>query len=59
MQCTTNNKKILDLKPAYGSILKGDIENYDFLGFCDMDIIWEILENSITNDPRKNYDTNF
>jgi hypothetical protein len=49
-------RKFCDLKPAYGSIFKEYIENYDFWGFCDMDIIWGDIRKFITNDVLENYD---
>lgn len=49
-------RKFCDLKPAYGAIFYEDIKEYDFWGFCDMDIIWGNIRHFITNDFLSNYD---
>jgi len=35
-----SNRKLCDLRPAYGFVFKDYIDGYDFWGFCDIDIIW-------------------
>lgn len=49
-------RKFCDLKPAYGAIFKDEIKNYDFWGFCDMDIIWGDIRKFITEDLLQHYD---
>lgn len=49
-------RKFCDLKPAYGAIFKEYITEYDFWGFCDMDIIWGDIRKFITNDILEKYD---
>lgn len=49
-------RKFCDLKPAYGDIFKQYITEYDFWGFCDMDIIWGDIRKFITDDILNNYD---
>lgn len=49
-------RKFCDLKPAYGAIFYEDIKEYDFWGFCDMDIIWGNIRKFITDEILSNYD---
>jgi hypothetical protein len=49
-------RKFCDLKPAYGAIFNEYSSNYDFWGFCDMDIIWGDIRKFITKDILENYD---
>lgn len=49
-------RKFCDLKPAYGAIFQEEIKNYDFWGFCDMDIIWGDIRKFITNEMLNTYD---
>jgi len=49
-------RKFCDLKPAYGAIFSEHIKDYDFWGFCDMDIIWGDIRKFITNDILSQYD---
>lgn len=48
--------KICDLKPAYGFLLPEYIENYDFWGYCDIDIILGNIRGFITESVLKEYD---
>lgn len=43
-----NPRKFCDLKPAYGDIFEDYIKEYDFWGFCDMDIIWGDIRKFMT-----------
>jgi hypothetical protein len=49
-------RKFCDLKPAYGEIFQEEIKNYDFWGFCDMDIIWGDIRKFMTPEILYNYD---
>lgn len=49
-------RKFCDLKPAYADIFSEHICEYDFWGFCDMDIIWGDIRKFITSDILKKYD---
>ena len=51
-----NARKICDLRPAFGLVFKDYIKEYDFWGFCDVDIIWGDIRKFITNDLLDNYD---
>lgn len=48
--------KICDLRPAFGVIFSNYITNYDFWGFCDIDIIFGNIRKFITDDILKEYD---
>lgn len=48
--------KITDYKPLYGKIFSDYLKEYDFWGFCDVDLIWGNLAHFITHDVLKNYD---
>lgn len=51
-----NVRKFCDLKPAYGDIFYEQVKDYDFWGFCDMDIIWGNIRKFITDDLLDKYD---
>lgn len=41
--------KLCDFKPAYGIIFENLFKNYDFWGYCDIDIIWGNIRTFMTN----------
>jgi hypothetical protein len=49
-------RKFCDLKPAYGAIFSEHIKEYDFWGFCDIDIIWGDIRKFITKKILEDYD---
>ena len=49
-------RKFCDLKPAYGDIFKEEIKEYDFWGFCDMDIIWGDICRFMTEEVLTKHD---
>lgn len=49
-------RKFCDLKPAYGAIFSEEIKEYDFWGFCDMDIIWGDIRAFMTDEILDSYD---
>lgn len=51
-----NARKICDLRPAFGLVFKDYIKEYDFWGFCDVDIIWGDIRKFMTNDLLGSYD---
>lgn len=55
-QVPLSPRKFCDLKPAYGAIFEEYISEYDFWGFCDMDIIWGAIRTFITPDILEKYD---
>lgn len=48
--------KLCDYKPAYGMIFEEDIRDFDFWGFCDMDLIFGDIGKFITSDILQEYD---
>lgn len=51
--------KLCDYKPCYGCIFEDDIADYDYWGFCDIDLIFGNLESFITDDLLNEYDKLF
>lgn len=51
--------KLCDFKPAYGYIFDDYIKEYDFWGYCDLDMIMGDLGYFITDDLLKEYDKLF
>jgi len=48
--------KLCDFKPAYGEIFSDYIEDYDFWGHGDIDVIYGDIRGFITDDILKNHD---
>lgn len=48
--------KICDYRPAYGVMFHDYIKNYDFWGYCDLDMIFGNLRNYFTDERLKKYD---
>jgi hypothetical protein len=48
--------KLCDFKPAYGDIFNEYLSEYDFWGYCDIDIIFGNIRKFITNDILEKYD---
>ena len=48
--------KLCDFKPAYGYIFSDYIKNYDFWGYCDVDIIFGNIRSFMTDELLKEYD---
>jgi hypothetical protein len=49
-------RKLCDIRPAYGEIFKEYLQDYDFWGFCDADVIWGNIRKFITTDVLNQYD---
>jgi len=49
-------RKLCDIRPAYGKVFQEYIKEYDFWGFCDVDIVWGDIRKFITNEMLSNYD---
>ncbi|MDF2478263.1 MAG: hypothetical protein K0S24_3746 [Sphingobacterium sp.] len=52
----TSSYKLCDFKPAYGTIFQEELSNYDFWGYCDIDIIWGDIRCFITDKLLERYD---
>lgn len=48
--------KLCDYKPMYGYVFEQYIENYDFWGYCDFDLIFGRIDHFITDEVLKKYD---
>ncbi|MGC9518890.1 MAG: DUF6625 family protein [Desulfuromonadaceae bacterium] len=46
--------KLCDLKPMYGYLHQEDLDNYDFWGFCDVDVIFGDIRNFLTESILEN-----
>ncbi|WP_348810492.1 DUF6625 family protein [Flavobacterium maritimum] len=51
-----NPRKLCDLKPTYGDLFGEYLTEYDFWGFCDIDIIWGNIRGFITDNLLNEYD---
>lgn len=48
--------KLCDFKPAYGLIFSEQIKEYDFWGYCDIDVIWGNIRSFMTDELLDQYD---
>ena len=48
--------KLCDFKPAYGTIFFDYIKDYDFWGYCDMDVIFGNIRLFMTDELLNEYD---
>ena len=48
--------KLCDFKPAYGFIFQDYIQNYDFWGYCDVDVIFGNIRTFMTDELLNEYD---
>lgn len=48
--------KLCDFKPAYGEIFRDEIRDYDFWGYCDIDLLFGDITKYITKDILDRYD---
>jgi hypothetical protein len=48
--------KLCDYKPAYGYIFNNYIQNYEFWGYCDIDVIFGNLDRFFTSERLKEFD---
>jgi len=48
--------KLCDFKPAYGYIFSDYIKDYDFWGYCDIDVIFGNIRAFMTEELLKEYD---
>lgn len=42
--------RLCNFKPAYGEIFEDLIKNYDYWGFCDMDLIWGNIRHFLPSE---------
>ena len=55
----TNPMKLCDIRTSYGESLEEYLINYDFWGYCDIDVILGNLRNFFTDELLKKYDILF
>lgn len=48
--------KLCDFKPSYGYIFSELIKDYDFWGYCDIDLIWGNIRAFMTDELLNEYD---
>jgi hypothetical protein len=48
--------RLCDFKVAYGEIFEEELKNYDYWGYCDVDLIWGDIRAFMTDDILENYD---
>ena len=48
--------KINDLKIAFGDVFSEEIQEYDFWGYCDLDIVWGSIKSFINKELLDDYD---
>jgi len=48
--------KLCDFKPAYGCIFSDFIREYDFWGYCDIDVIFGNIRSFMTDELLEEYD---
>ncbi len=51
-----NAYKLCDVKPAYGDIFASDISDYDFWGWCDIDLVFGNIRHFITDELLSEYE---
>lgn len=48
--------KLCDFKVAYGEIFKKELKEYDYWGYCDIDLAWGDIRKFITDDLLNKYE---
>lgn len=48
--------KLCDYKPVYGKAFRKWVQDYDFWGHCDIDLIWGNIRNFFTDDILSKYE---
>ena len=48
--------KLCDFRPAYGEIFEDYLQDYDFWGYCDIDLFWGRIRRFVTDDVLAQYD---
>lgn len=51
--------RVCDFRPMYGLIFENELKNYDFWGYCDVDVVFGQLEKFITDEMLEQYDAIF
>ena len=48
--------KLCDFKVTYGELFEQELREYDFWGYCDMDLMWGGIERFLTKEILDQYD---
>ena len=51
--------KLCDYRPLYGLIFADELENFDFWGHCDLDMLWGDLSAYVTDELLRSFDRLF
>ena len=54
--CLNTPYKLCDYKPAYGYIFSDLIKDYDFWGYCDLDLLWGNIRKFLPDGEIIKYD---
>lgn len=54
--CLNKPYKLCDFKPMYGEAFAEELNEYDFWGFCDIDLIWGNIRKFLTDDILEQHD---
>lgn len=57
--CIENPIKLCDIRPSFGEVFHDLIKDYDFWGYCDIDIIFGRIRSFLNDDILNNYDVIF
>lgn len=57
--CLDRPYKLCDFKPSYGEVLKEDLLEFDFWGYCDCDLIFGDIRKFLTDKLLEQYDKLF
>lgn len=56
LQVPLTPRKICDLRLAFGDLFSDYIKEYDFWGFCDMDIVWGNIRSFVSIEILERYE---
>ncbi|MDY4836174.1 MAG: DUF6625 family protein [Lachnospiraceae bacterium] len=51
--------RVCDFRPCFGMIFRNEISDYDFWGYCDIDVVFGKLNGFITENDLNEYDAIF
>lgn len=54
--CLKTPYKLCDFKPAYGEVFEKELEDYDFWGYCDPDVVFGNISHFIDDELLSRYD---
>lgn len=57
--CLNAAYKLCDYRPMYGEIFKEEIVEYDYWGYCDLDVVFGDIEKFLPEKDIKKYDAIF